>query len=171
MGTHRKIDYFYGAFNPTRHSGQQRFSLREESVIASACMCQEVGFVVVTGQATSQELRSGASERHPRRARNRHRTLQEFNGMVPAQGGRQGQQTEKYGLQQPNTTFERSETALNPTPSHDIGSAALVGAGAVWAKLLEAKQHPPCSSPPCKEVSPPCFSPIMRILLGFSRYL
>jgi len=38
---------------------------------------------------------------------------------------------------------------------------APVGAGNVWAKLLEAGEHPGCSSPPCAEVSPRMLLPCL----------
>jgi len=44
-------------------------------------------------------------------------------------------------------------TTFNPMGQHGDEDAP-IGAGNVWAKLVEASEHRSCSSPPCTEVSP-----------------
>lgn len=120
--------------------------------------------MTVAGPETNQELRNSGSDNHPRQDQERRRTLQDLSGVFQAQprGHTNGQQTgnDEDGVQQPKMTLEGSGGASNRTtgksygnPPYDSGSTNFIGAGAVWAKLLEAKQHPPCSSPPCKQVS------------------
>lgn len=121
--------------------------------------------VDVTGQKTSHEPRRSGSDRHRRQDEERHRTLQDLKGVITGQGGLEDgprqedrqQHSEKYGAHQQDSTliFDGSGGATKSTTSSDAGPATLVGADAVWAKLLEARDHPPCSSPPCNEVRPP----------------
>eukprot|EP00903_Cladosiphon_okamuranus_P010124 g9587.t1 len=91
---------------------------------------------------------SGHSRRH---AQGRHRVLPDLNGNTSAHGGAEGaHETETIGVRRHNkSTFDDSEGPTHPPASSELGSS--VGTGAVWAKLLEATEHPQCSSPPCKE--------------------
>lgn len=77
----------------------------------------------VTGQQTGQKLRHGSS-----------------NNLPPTKLRRQGR-AQNVGLHATSDGYG------------DFGIATVIGADAVWAKLLEATEHPPCSNPPCTEVS------------------
>lgn len=130
-----------------------------------------------TGHETSsrQEPRHSSSSylqlRHGQEQA-RHRTLDGSKKMQQGQAveeagrkdGRRRKEEEGHGSRQLKVDMEIPEEA--PTEgygygygdndgggSSDTGPATLIGADAVLAKLLEAKDHPPCSSPPCKEVS------------------
>eukprot|EP00752_Nemacystus_decipiens_P013073 g11562.t1 len=66
-------------------------------------------------------IRTSASDHDSRQEQERHRILQDSGGKITVQG------------------------------DQDEGQQAVVGAGAVWAKLLEAREYQECLSPPCKE--------------------
>lgn len=60
----------------------------------------------------------------------------------------EGQMIKEGGKRQEHEQLK----CIDATDGSNIGTTT-VGADSVWCKLLEARHHPMCSSPPCSEVS------------------
>lgn len=64
-------------------------------------------------------------------------------------GGKRKENTPSIQLQLTDPT---DGSIPAPNAEDGVGSTT-IGADSVWSKLLEARYHPMCSSPPCSEVS------------------